>query len=186
MVGEYLMGERGTMNDLMAWNADATRMPARMHGQYLRRLFLNDDLSEGRYPVAGQPVSLSDINTPVFCVATTQDHVAPWRSVFKLHYLTPAGITFLLASGGHNAGIVSEPGRARRHYQVMERPAGGNYVAPDAWLASAPRHEGSWWLQWLAWLQARSAAPVAPPAIGAPDSGYPVLGDAPGEYVCEK
>jgi polyhydroxyalkanoate synthase len=157
-----------------------------MHGQYLRRLFLNDDLSEGRYPVGGHPVSMSDIATPIFCVATTQDHVAPWRSVFKLHYLSPAPITFLLTTGGHNAGIVSEPGRARRHYQVMERPVGGNYVAPDAWLASAPRHDGSWWPQWQAWLQARSAAPVAPPVTGAPDSGYPVLGDAPGEYVCEK
>jgi polyhydroxyalkanoate synthase len=186
MVGEYLMGERGTMNDLMAWNADATRMPARMHAQYLRRLFLNDDLSEGRYPVGGRPVSLSDIDTPIFCVATTQDHVAPWRSVFKLHYLTPAPITFLLTSGGHNAGIVSEPGRARRHYQVMDRPAGGTYVAPDAWLTNAPRHEGSWWPQWQAWLQERSGSPVAPPALGAPERGYPPLDDAPGQYVREK
>ena len=184
MVGEYLMGDRAPMIDLMAWNADATRMPARMHSQYLRRLFLNDDLSEGRYPVGGRPVSLSDIGTPVFCVATTQDHVAPWRSVFKLHYLTPAEITFVLTSGGHNAGIVSEPGRPKRHYQVLQRPAGGNYVAPDAWLAAAPRQESSWWPEWVAWLQARSAAPTAPPPSGAP--GYPVCGDAPGEYVREK
>ncbi|WP_254797364.1 PHA/PHB synthase family protein [Geopseudomonas aromaticivorans] len=186
MVGEYLMGERAEMIDLMAWNADATRMPARMHSQYLRRLFLNDDLSEGRYPVGGRPVSLSDIDTPVFCVATTQDHVAPWRSVFKLHYLSPTEITFVLTSGGHNAGIVSEPGRPRRHYQVLQRPVGGNYVAPDAWLASAPRHEDSWWLEWLAWLQARSSTPVAAPATGAPEQGYPVVADAPGEYVRQK
>lgn len=186
MVGEYLMGERAAMNDLMAWNADATRMPARMHGQYLRRLFLNDDLSEGRYPVGGRPVSLSDISTPVFCVATTQDHVAPWRSVFKLHYLTPAEITFLLTSGGHNAGIVSEPGRARRHYQLQQRAAHGKYVAPDAWLAQAPRHEGSWWPAWQAWLQQRSGNRQPAPALGAAEQGYPPLDDAPGQYVLEK
>ncbi|HEY6610234.1 MAG TPA: alpha/beta fold hydrolase [Pseudomonas sp.] len=186
MVGEYLMGERAPMNDLMAWNADATRMPSRMHSQYLRRLFLNDDLSEGRYPVGGRPVSLSDIDTPIFCVATTQDHVAPWRSVFKLHYLTPTEITFVLTSGGHNAGIVSEPGRPRRHYQVMQRPAGGSFISHDAWLASAPRHERSWWPEWLDWLNTRSSAPQAVPGTGAPEQGYPVLGDAPGEYVRHK
>ena len=186
MVGEYLMGKRGVMNDLMAWNSDATRMPARMHSQYLRRLFINDDLSEGRYPVDGRPVSLSDIDTPIFCVATTKDHVAPWRSVFKLHYLTSAEITFVLTSGGHNAGIVSEPGRPRRHYQILERPVGGNYVAPNAWLAKAPRHESSWWPEWAAWLEARSGEPVNPPAMGAPELGYAPISDAPGEYVREK
>ena len=184
MVGEYLMGERAPMIDLMAWNADATRMPARMHGEYLRRLFLNDDLSEGRYRVAGRAVSLGDIDAPVFCVATLTDHVAPWRSVYKLHYLTPTEITFVLTSGGHNAGIVSEPGRPRRHFQILTRPAGDNYVPPDDWLERAPREDGSWWPAWVAWLQARSGAPVAPPALGAED--YPPLGDAPGDYVMEK
>ena len=81
------------MNDLMAWNADATRMPARMHSQYLRRLFLNNDLAGGRYPVRGKPVVMADVRTPIFCVATYTDHVAPWRSVYKLHYLTPTEIT---------------------------------------------------------------------------------------------
>lgn len=186
LVNEYLMGERAPMFDLMAWNADATRMPARMHGQYLRRLFLNDDLSEGRYPVGGKPVSLGDIDTSVFCVATVTDHVAPWRSVYKLHYLTPTEITFVLTSGGHNAGIVNEPGRPGRHYQSLKRSDGGKYIAPDDWLATAPCHEGSWWPEWLVWLKARSGAPVAPPETGAPARGYDVLGDAPGEYVLEK
>lgn len=186
MVGEYLMGKRAPINDLMAWNSDATRMPARMHSQYLRRLFLNDDLSEGRYPVDGRPISLSDISTPIFCVATTKDHVAPWRSVFKVHYLTPAEITFVLTSGGHNAGIVSEPGKPRRHYQVLKRAVGGNYVGPNAWLARAHRHEGSWWPEWAAWLDERSGEPVAPPALGAPERGYAALEDAPGQYVREK
>ncbi|MBS0510153.1 MAG: polyhydroxyalkanoic acid synthase [Proteobacteria bacterium] len=186
IVGEYLMGERAPMNDLMAWNADTTRMPARMHSQYLRQLFLNDALSEGRYRVGGRPVALSDIDTPVFAVATLTDHVAPWRSVHKLHYLLPSEIHFVLTNGGHNAGIVSEPGRPRRHYQSLTREAGGNYIPPDDWLALAPQHEGSWWPEWSAWLTARSGMPVPPPEAGAAELGYPVLCDAPGTYVLEK
>ncbi len=184
MVGEYLMGERAPMNDLMAWNADTTRMPARMHSEYLRQLFLNDALSEGRYRVGGRPVSLTDIHTPSFCVATFSDHVAPWRSVHKLHYLTTAELHFVLTSGGHNAGIVSEPGRSHRYFQALERPAGGNYIPPDDWLTLAPRHEGSWWPEWSTWLAAHSGSPVAPPPMGADD--YPPLADAPGSYVLEK
>ena len=186
IVGEYLMGERAPMNDLMAWNADTTRMPARMHSQYLRQLFLNDALSEGRYRVGGRPVALSDIDTPVYAVATLTDHVAPWRSVHKLHYLLPSEIHFVLTNGGHNAGIVSEPGRPRRHYQSLTREAGGNYIPPDDWLALAPQHEGSWWPEWSAWLTARSGMPVPPPEAGAAELGYPVLCDAPGTYVLEK
>ena len=186
LVNEYLMGERASINDLMAWNADVTRLPAKMHSQYLRRLFLHDDLSEGRYPVGERPVSLSDIDLPVFCVGTVTDHVAPWRSVHKLHYLSPAEITFVLTSGGHNAGIVSEPGHPHRHYQVLTRAAGDAYLAPDDWLQAAPRKEGSWWPEWSAWLKARSAAPVKRPRIGAPAKGFAVVGDAPGDYVLEK
>jgi polyhydroxyalkanoate synthase len=186
LVNEYLMGERSSMSDLMAWNADTTRMPAKMHSQYLRRLFLHDDLSEGRYPVGGRPVALGDIDLPVFCVGTESDHVAPWRSVHKLHYLSPAEITFVLTSGGHNAGIVSEPGHPHRHYRVLTREAGGPYLSPDEWVTQAPRKEGSWWPEWGAWLAARSGEPVAPPRLGAARKGHPALGDAPGTYVLAK
>ena len=184
MVNEYLLGDRAPMNDLMAWNADATRMPAKMHSQYLRRLFLNDELSEGHYPVGGKPVSLGGITLPTFMVGTVTDHVAPWRSVFKLHLMSPAEITFALTSGGHNAGIVNPPGNPRRHYQLLTRAAGGSYVAPDEWLQKAPEAQGSWWPAWLAWLQARSGAPVKPPRTGA--SAYKPVCDAPGRYVLEK
>lgn len=184
LVNEYLLGDRAPMNDLMAWNADTTRMPAKMHSQYLRRLFLNDDLSEGRYPVGGKPVTLGDITLPTFMVGTVTDHVAPWRSVFKLQQLSPAENTFVLTSGGHNAGIVSPPGNPRRHFQMLTRPAGGNYLPPDAWLAAATDTPDSWWPAWLAWLKARSGTPVKPPRAGA--TAYPPVGDAPGTYVLEK
>ena len=185
LVHDYLLGERSSMNELMAWNADATRMPARMHSQYLRRLFLNDDLSEGRYPVGGKPVSLGSLSLPMFMVGTTTDHVAPWRSVHKLHYLCPAEITFVLTSGGHNAGIVNPPVPAsRRRYQWLTREAGGNYLAPDDWLAAAPTTEGSWWPAWQQWLAVRSGAQVKPPRMGS--RAYPAMADAPGSYVLEK
>ena len=185
MVGEYLMGTRPPMNDLMAWNADATRMPARMHSEYLRRLFLHNDLAEGRFPVDGRPVALSDITLPVFVVGTQTDHVAPWRSVYKLHYLTVADLTFVLTSGGHNAGIVSEPGHPHRSYQLLQRAEGAPYIGPDDWLQRAPMHDGSWWPAWLQWLDAHSGEPVAAPSMGNARAGYRPLADAPGHYVRE-
>jgi len=181
MVNQYLLGEAEPMNDLMAWNADTTRMPARMHSQYLRRLFLHNDLSEGRYPVGGKPVALNDLTLPLFCVGTETDHVAPWRSVYKLHYETPAELTFVLTSGGHNAGIVSEPGHPHRHYRIHTRAHGQPYVGTDAWQAAATPVDGSWWPAWTAWLQARSGPAGAPP----PFDRSPALADAPGSYVKE-
>lgn len=185
MVNEYLRGERTPVFDLMAWNADATRMPAKMHSQYLRRLLLNDDLSEGRYPVDGRPVSLGSLNLPIFMVGTTTDHVAPWRSVHKLHYLCPAEISFVLTSGGHNAGIVNPPRPdSRRRYQLLRRDAGGGYIAPDEWLEVAPTQPGSWWPAWQQWLAARSGEKVKPPRMGA--AKYPPIEKAPGRYVLER
>ena len=183
MVHQYLMGERAPMSDLMAWNADATRLPYRMHSEYLRHLFLENDLAEGRYLVDGKPVALSDIHLPIFAVGTTRDHVAPWRSVYKIHLLTDADITFVLTSGGHNAGIVSAPGHDARGYQIAHRPEEGRYVDPDTWVATAPTREGSWWPAWTAWLDAHSGASEPPPALGAAERGHPLLGDAPGRYV---
>ncbi|WP_084249965.1 PHA/PHB synthase family protein [Sphingomonas mali] len=185
LVSEYLMGERPPMNDLMAWNADGTRLPQAMHSEYLRRLFLNDDLAEGRFPVDGRPVSLSDIHLPIFAVGTETDHVAPWHSVYKLHLLTDSELTFLLTNGGHNAGVVSPPAYPNRRYRVLTRPAEGAYLDPDNWERRAVPHEGSWWPEWAEWLGAHSGAPVALPPMGAADKGYPPLEPAPGSYVRE-
>ncbi|HEY7457201.1 MAG TPA: alpha/beta fold hydrolase [Xanthobacteraceae bacterium] len=186
MVRNYLMGERQPMIDLMAWNADATRMPYRMHSEYLRRLFLNNDLAEGRYLVNDRPVALTDIRAPLFVVGTERDHVAPWRSTYKIHLLTDTEITYLLATGGHNAGIVSEPGGNGRGFQVMTKGAADRHVDADTWLTRAPRKHGSWWPEWIAWLNARSGALVDPPALDATAVGYPPLRDAPGEYVLQQ
>lgn len=183
MVRDYLRGERAPVTDLMAWNADATRMPCRMHSEYLRELFLENRLASARYRVEGRSVALTDIRAPIFAVGTLRDHVAPWRSVHKIHLLTDTEVTFLLTSGGHNAGIVSEPGHDGRSYQVMTKADADRYVGPDAWLAAAPRSPGSWWPEWVRWLGARSGEPVPPPPMGAADAGVVPIGDAPGTYV---
>ena len=185
MLRRYLMGDQAPPNDLMAWNADATRLPYRMHSEYLRHLFLDNDLAEGRYVVGGRPVALTDIRVPVFAVGTVWDHVAPWRSTYKIHLLADTEVTYVLTNGGHNAGIVSEIGRADRYHQAMTKKAEDRYVDPETWLATAVRHDGSWWPTFGAWLEAHSGDVVAPPSMGNPGSGHAPLGDAPGSYVLE-
>jgi polyhydroxyalkanoate synthase subunit PhaC len=177
MMGEYLLGRRTMRNDLMAWNADATRLPYRMHSECLSQLFLDNDLAAGRYCVDGQPVALSDIKVPMFVVGTERDHVSPWRSVYKLHLLTHNALTFVLTAGGHNAGIVSEPGHPHRYYRCATRKPGAPYRSGHEFAGSTPAIGGSWWICWRDWLRERSAGDV--PAR-TPDAGF---GPAPGDYV---
>jgi polyhydroxyalkanoate synthase len=183
VVHDYLMGERTPMNDLMAWNADATRMPYRMHSEYLRQLFLNNVLAEGRYRVGHGPIAISDIRVPVFLVGTERDHVAPWQSVYKFNLLSDTDVTFVLTSGGHNAGIVSEPGHAHRHYRVREKDSDDSYTDPDRWMQETPSVDGSWWPVLSTWVAERSGEKAAPPELGAQAKGYAPLCDAPGSYV---
>ena len=177
---ELLLGERLRPNELMAWNADVTRMPAAMHSEYLRRCYLRNELAEDRYPVEDAPVSLADIRWPLFAVGTEKDHVSPWHSVYKLHRLTNAELCFVLTSGGHNAGIVSEPGHARRHYAMHTRRPGDPVRDPGRWQAQAVRHEGSWWTAWHAWLLSHGSAGQLPARRIAAATA---LADAPGDYV---
>ncbi len=186
MVREYLIGERPQMNDLMAWNADATRMPYRMHTQYLRRFYLNNDLAQGRFEVNGHDVQLEDIRQPVFAVGTVTDHVAPWRSVFKLIHLFDADVDFVLTSGGHNAGIVSEPGHPHRSYRRLQYRHGEAHPEAEAWMLETEAEPGSWWPDWTNWLKQRSTGPVAARAPGNEEAGYPSLACAPGTYVLMK
>ena len=182
-VDRYLLGKEPAMNDLMAWNADGTRLPYRMHAEYLRRLYMDNDLAEGRFDVDGRVISLTDVTTPMFVVGTVTDHVAPWKSVFKIHRLTGGEITFMLTTGGHNAGIVSGPSHPRRKHQIHTRNPGDLSMDPDTWQAKVRVRDGSWWPAWNAWLEERTSGRVKPPSMGAARKGYKVLRDAPGEYV---
>ncbi len=186
IVHQYLMGTRPPMTDLMAWNADSTRLPYRMHSEYLHHLFLKNDLFEGRFRIDGKPVALGDIRVPIFAVATETDHVAPWKSVYKIHLLPASEISFLLTSSGHNNGIVSPPGLAGRHFRLARRIPGSGYTGPQAWYLGTPERTGSWWPAWAGWLEQRSSGKRPPPAFGAPAAGYPPLAEAPGIYVQER
>jgi len=184
-IATYLKGERSAVNDLMSWNADGTRMAYRMHTDYLHQLYLNNDLAEGRYVANGAELSLSDVTVPMFVVGTETDHVAPWRSVYKVGRLVrSANYTFCLTSGGHNAGIISGPQHPRRRHRVHTSKSGARLLSPDRYLEKVEPLPGSWWPTWANWLEERSSPrKVAPPSMGAPQRGLKPVGPAPGTYV---
>lgn len=187
MIHDYLLGQRKPMTDLMAWNADATRLPYKMHSQYLRNLFLNNALAEGKYLVKNKPIALTDIRLPIFVVATERDHVSPWHSVFKINLLTTGDVTFALTSGGHNVGIVSMPStKTKRYYRIATLKEKDRYIDPDSWYEHTSPKEGSWWPAWEKWLAKKSGKMVMPPTMGNPELGYAPLEDAPGTYVLQK
>jgi len=191
-IESYLLGTREKLFDLMAWDADTTRMPYKMQSDYLRKLYLHNMLSNGKFTLGGQEVALDDIKLPIFLVGTQKDHVAPWKSVYKIHLFTESDITFVLTSGGHNAGIVSEPGHvsapghSQRTYQISTHKNSDQNLFPDEWLAKTPHTTGSWWPAWDHWLSEQSSRKVAPPPMGQPTKGYKILREAPGLYVLEK
>jgi poly[(R)-3-hydroxyalkanoate] polymerase subunit PhaC len=187
IIRQYMMGQRDKAFDLMAWNADATRLPFQMHKQYIRDLVLNNDLAAGRYQAKGRPVNLHQIYAPIFAVGAESDHVAPWDSVYKIHNLVNTEVNFLLTKGGHNAGIISPPGRKHRSYRLSTRePDDRSFTPPETWRILTPEQEGSWWSAWQPWLVSKSGRRVGPPKMGALDQGFPIYGDAPGTYVFQK
>lgn len=182
-VRRYFLGQEDVPTDMGVWVKDTTRMPARMHSQYLRGLFLENRLTAGRFAVNGRVIALKDISAPMFVVATESDHIAPWKSVYKVQLFTDNDLTFVLTSGGHNSGIVNEPAKARGHHRIARRPAGGLYAGPDAWLAANAPRPGSWWPEWMGWLAGVSSGMAPAPRIGAPEKGLAPLMAAPGSYV---
>jgi len=185
MTKEYVLGERPETSDLMAWNADGTRLPICMHLQYLTHMYLNNDLAMGRYKLDSRPIDLSDIKAPIFALAAKQDFVAPWRSVYKLHQYVHGDIEFVLTSGGHNAGIINPPA-SKKHssFQHLKRSSGNESLNAQIWLEKAPIEAGSWWPYWLNWLNEHSDSQFdTPKYLGAANSQMNTLGPAPGTYV---
>lgn len=186
---DYYLGRRDEEIDLMAWNRDTTRMPYRMHSEYLRHFFLNNDFIAGRLKVDGQPVAFSDIRVPLFALGTTHDHVAPWRSVFKIHLYAHTEVTFALTNGGHNAGVVSPPEHPRRKHWITSRADLEPFVDPDRWIELAQERPGSWWPSWVGWLGEKSSGKRAshPPRRAAIASNLvdadTTLPRAPGSYL---
>lgn len=182
-VRRYFLGEDDLPSDLTVWNNDTTRMPARMHSEYLRGLFLENRLSAGRFAVDGCVVALKDIRAPLFVLGTESDHIAPWRSVYKIRLFTDGDLTFVLTRGGHNGGVLSEPGRRNRHYRIERREPDALYTSPDEWLAKSEIKDGSWWPEMAAWLKRQSSGETRLPPMGGRAQSQGTLPDAPGTYV---
>jgi polyhydroxyalkanoate synthase len=184
-IKKYVRGQRESMIDLMAWNADGTRMPARMHSEYLARLYLRNELAQGGFSVDGRPISLATLQLPMFVLGTETDHVAPWRSVYKARGLTRSDdYTFGLTSGGHNAGIVSGPQNPKRRHRILRWRDAVSSLPPQQYLEAAELRAGSWWPTWQQWLVEHSMAQlVSAPAMGNAAAGYAPAADAPGDYV---
>lgn len=182
-VRRYWLGEPDLPTDLDVWVNDTTRMPARMHSEYLRGIFLENRITAGRFAVEGRVIALKDLALPMFVVATETDHIAPWRSVYKTTLFTDCDLTFVLTKGGHNGGILSEPGHRGRHYRIGRRARGAHYLDPDSWVSSHPPQPGSWWPEWACWLAEQGDEMVRPPVTAGPTPGSESHEAAPGRYV---
>jgi polyhydroxyalkanoate synthase len=175
----WLRGESPPAFDILAWNADGTRMPARMHSQYLRAMYLENRLARGDLELAGTRLDLSRTTQDVYIVAAEEDHITPWRSCYASTQLLGGSKRFVLTSSGHIAGIVNPPGPKRRHWTNAELSAD-----PEAWKLEADLHQGSWWEDWAAWIAERAGAQREPPPLGS--ERYRALADAPGSYVLQR
>lgn len=177
-IKNYLRGKTPVPFDILYWNADTTNMPAKMHSQYLRWMYLHNNLVKpGKIKINKIPLSVDEIDIPTFFVSTKKDHIAPWKTTYKGFQLIKGKKHFLLGDSGHIAGIISPPGQEKYGYSDYA----GCPKNPDDWLAKATHHPGSWWPEWLTWLKKESGR-----LIKAPDVDQlplkPIM-DAPGSYV---
>jgi polyhydroxyalkanoate synthase len=178
VVNNYLMGREPMAFDLLYWNADSTRMPYMMHSFYLRNMYQKNLLAQpGGITLKGVPIDLRKIATPCYFLSTKEDHIAPWASTYRGSLNIKRQVRFVLGGSGHIAGVINPPSSFKYGYWTnTKRP-----VEPEAWLASAQAHEGSWWPDWADWLTKRSGAQV--PAREPGSGGLPALEPAPGSFV---
>jgi polyhydroxyalkanoate synthase subunit PhaC len=182
VVHGYLYGEEPPAFDVLYWNMDTTRMPAKMHAWYLRNLYLDNKLiKKDGFEVAGLPIDLSRITQPVYAVAAADDHIAPWKQTFRINNVVSGLKRYVLSSSGHILGIVNPVvSPPKREYWVAEAV---RHDTTDDWQARAEHHAGSWWEDWMTWLKPQSGALGKPQP--ASNKAYPALADAPGTYVIE-
>ncbi len=179
VVSNWLMGQKPPAFDILAWNADSTRMPAAMHAFYLRNFYVQNKLAAGELEIAGTTIDLSTIKAPTYVVSAINDHIVPWDAAYKTVGLVSGPVRFVLGNGGHIAGIVSPPG-PKAWYMVTESE---NALPPtgEAWRSVAERRSGTWWEDWANWSSDSSGGLGKPPRVGS--RKHKVLGDAPGQYV---
>jgi polyhydroxyalkanoate synthase subunit PhaC len=178
VVNNYLLGKDPFPFDLLYWNSDATRMPAKMHTFYLRNMYIKNLLAQpGGITLGGEPMDLSKVKTPVCFVSTVEDHIAPWKSTYMGARLLGGPVRFILGGSGHIAGIVNPPAANKYQYWSSDKLAD----SADAWLAAAQRTAGSWWSAWNDWISPFGGAKI--PARRPGDGKLKVIEDAPGSYV---
>ena len=176
VVSNWLMGEDPPAFDILAWNADSTRMPATMHTYYLRNFYVENRLATDRLEIAGERILLGNVKQECYIVGAEGDHIVPWSAAWASSRLVSGHVRFVLSSGGHIAGIVNPPG-PKGWYLASDAPA----TTAEAWRQSADKHIGSWWEDWAHWSSANAGELVEPPAIGS--VAFPGLGPGPGRYV---
>ncbi|MCL2644624.1 MAG: class I poly(R)-hydroxyalkanoic acid synthase [Betaproteobacteria bacterium] len=180
VVNNYLMGRNPFPFDLLYWNSDSTRLPAKMHSFYLRKMYMENKLVEpGGIEIDGVPLDISKIDVPCFFISTIEDHIAPWKSTYMgaTHFTAP--VRFVLGGSGHIAGVVNPP--AANKYGFWINPSAKLAPTADEWFSGAVQHEGSWWVNWQDWVTGHSntKTDARDPANGALE----MLEDAPGSYV---
>jgi polyhydroxyalkanoate synthase subunit PhaC len=179
-VNNYLLGNQPPAFDILYWNADTTRLPARLHGDYLDLYFTNPFVNAGKLSLNGRTIDMSKVKADCYVVAGVTDHITPWKGVHRTAQIMGAGTTFVLSNSGHLQSLLNPPTNQKASFMIGPvNPAG-----PDAFLAASEKRKGSWWLDWRDWLHARSGEEVdAPASLG--DARHPVLAPAPGTYVFE-
>ena len=178
VVNNYLLGRDPLPFDLLYWNSDSTRMPAKMHSFYLRRMYMENLLAEpGGISLDGVPIELGKVAIPSYILAAKEDHIAPWTACYAATHLMSGPTRFVLAASGHVAGVINPPVKAKYGYRTGQSEG----VAAQDWLDAAESHDGSWWPDWAAWLKRRSGKKVAARTPG--EGKLKVLADAPGEYI---
>jgi polyhydroxyalkanoate synthase subunit PhaC len=172
----WLMGGTPPAFDILAWNADTSRVPEATHSAYLRALYLENRLAAGSLTLAGRRLRVDDVAADAYVLAAQKDHITPWTSSYATTGLLAGRTRFVLSSAGHIAGIVNPPGPKRQHWTNEDLPP-----EPGAWLAGAVPHQGTWWEDWADWIGARAGERRSPHPLGSTD--HPALADAPGTYV---
>jgi polyhydroxyalkanoate synthase len=177
-VNNYLLGNQPPAFDILYWNADTTRLPAGLHGDYLDLYFTNPFVDAGKLTLNGNTIDMSGTRVDSYVVAGMTDHITPWKGVHKTAQIMGEGTTFVLSNSGHLQSLINPPTNPKASFMIGSvNPAG-----PDAFLATAEKRKGSWWLDWRDWLHARSGDEVtAPTSLGS--ERHPVLAAAPGTYV---
>jgi polyhydroxyalkanoate synthase subunit PhaC len=177
-VNNYLLGNQPPAFDILFWNSDVTRMPARLHRDFLDLAVDNALVTPGGATVLGSPVDLGAVKTDAYVLAGVADHLCPWESCYRTAHLLGGTIRFVLSTSGHIAALVNPPGNPKARYQVAEQ----NPVEPEQFLESAETRSGTWWTDYVDWLHDRCGPEIdAPSELGG--GGLAPLVDAPGTYV---